>query len=219
MRRFALVAALAGAAAPAAASPGLPGASPQIQAIMVPGPKLLARYFVAVRPDASATGRVFRVRSKSFSNQKVTVIVRRVTNPGVVVAKTTGTINLVSQLSVTLPLNGGNTPVYCLTGEHHYQVSVWSGDGPALEALTLTTVPNTSLVACRGTRTAWFDPPGSYPNNVAPGAGAAGAPQAFTDCLEHEAAVAFNPMLRPGEDPWPDPDPGIAVNPDLNTCR
>jgi hypothetical protein len=223
MRKFALIGLLA--ASTAHASPGAPLPDEELQVAIQPQalkltPKLLARYYVAVRPDAVLSGsRAFRVKSKGLFTGKVTVVVRRVTEPGLVVARVSGTLRGTSTVGVALPLNGSNTPPYCLTGENHYQISVWSGDAPLFEGLTQSVAPSSLVQACRGTRTAWFNPVDNYPGGVAPGAGAAGAPQAFRDCLDHEAAVFIDSTLRPGEDPWPDPDPGIAVNPDWDACR
>jgi hypothetical protein len=204
-----------------AATPAIAQRRPVPQRAITVAPKLLARYFVAVRPDGVlAATRVVRVKSKGAFSGKVTVVARRVTDPATVVAQATGSIGGRATLALTLPANGTGTPPYCITGEHHYQVSVWSGDAPASEALTLQVAPSSAVQACRGSRTAWFAPAGSYPGGVAPGPGPSGAPPAYQVCLDYEAKVKAQPsVFRPGEDPWPDPDPGVAVNPDLNACR
>ncbi len=228
MRRFVLLGLLA--ATPAMATPSRPAPAtgrserrappPQPIAVTV-APKLLARYFVAVRPDASlAATRTLRFKSKGSYSGKVTVVARRVTAPTSVVTQTNGTVGGRSSVSLTLPVNGSGTPPYCITGEHHYQVSVWSGTPPVDEPLTLQVASSSLVQACRGNRSVWFAPPVNYPGGAAPGPGPAGAPPAYQTCLDWEAKVKAQPgTYRPGEDPWPDPDPGIAVNPDLNACR
>jgi hypothetical protein len=211
------------AAAPAQAIPGQGGTrqsgQPRVTPSALIAPKLLARYFVGVRPDgATSASRTLQIKSKGAYVGPVTVVVQRVTSPSVPVATKSGNVGNGAGVSVELPANPATTPSCCLTGEHHYQVSIYAASSvSAVDPITASVQTSGDLQVCRGPGETWFNPAHDYPNGVPPGPGAAGAPPAYQKCLD--ANQGATPVSRPGQDPWPDPDPGLATDPSLSTCR